>query len=50
MQKKAKYMQKRPTRLTKDDMELRVTICHIQGEIGLEPELTFCGLASVLIG
>jgi hypothetical protein len=44
MQKKAKYMRKRPMRLTKDDMELRVTICHIQGEIGLEPELTFSAI------
>jgi hypothetical protein len=29
MRNEAKYMRKRPTCLTKDDMDLRVTICHI---------------------
>jgi hypothetical protein len=49
---KAKYKLERPIisagmryYLTEDDMELRVTICHIQGEIRLEPELTFYTLA-----
>jgi hypothetical protein len=42
MQKEAKYMQKRPNNsnetrycLTNDDTDLRVTICHIRWEIGL---------------
>jgi hypothetical protein len=38
---KAKYMLKRPTHLTKDDTDLRVTICHIQGHGSFEPRLTF---------
>jgi hypothetical protein len=48
MQKKAKYKKKRPIdmsemrlHLMKDDMDLRVTICHIRGALALEPELKF---------
>jgi hypothetical protein len=41
MRKEAKYMLKRDLCLTKDDMDLRVTICHIRGRRSFEPELTF---------
>jgi hypothetical protein len=56
MQKQAKYMRKRPvvreeTRscLTKDDMGLRVIICHIRWEIGLNRSSHFGCSARVSI-